>query len=252
MKAIYSIPMIMAAIFMLAFSVSAHAGKMDSRIESSAKKSYAFKTYLHGDDVIVRSKGGAVTLTGTVSENFHKSLAQETVAAIHGVKRVDNRLEVDGAPPTPNSDAWVRDKLKVALSFHRSVSAATIEAEVNDGIVTLRGVAANRAQMESAAEYSKDLDGVKNVINAMTVSTTLQKKPRAVRKKIDDASITAQVNMTLLNQRSTGVLNTTVTTKRGVVTVSGTATSAAEIGLVTRLVTDINGVTAVKNRMAVK
>jgi osmotically-inducible protein OsmY len=37
-----------------------------------------------------------------------------------------------------------------------------------------------------------------------------------------------------------------------VVTVSGTATSAAEIGLVTRLVTDINGVTAVKSRMAVK
>ncbi|MBW4055160.1 MAG: BON domain-containing protein [Proteobacteria bacterium] len=252
MKTVYSISMMVAVVALLAFSVPVHAAQMDSRIESSAKKSYAFKTYLHGDDVTVRSKGGAVTLTGTVSENFHKSLAQETVAAIHGVKSVDNRLEVDGAPPTSNSDAWIRDKIKVALSFHRSVSAATIEAEVNDGIVTLRGVAASRAQKELAAEYSKDLDGVKHVINEMTVSNTLQKKHRAVRKKIDDASITAQVNMTLLNQRSTGVLNTTVTTKRGVVTVSGTATSAAEIGLVTRLVTDINGVTAVKNRMAIK
>ncbi|MDD2540257.1 MAG: BON domain-containing protein [Desulfuromonadaceae bacterium] len=252
MKTAYSISIMVTVVVLLAFSVTVHAARMDSRIESSAKQSYAFKTFLHGDDFTVHSKGGAVTLTGTVSENFHKALAQETVAAIRGVKSVDNRLEVNGASPTSNSDAWIRDKLKVALSFHRSVSAATIEVEVNDGIVTLRGVAASRAQKKLAAEYSADLDGVKNVINELTVSNTVKKKPQTARIKIDDASIIAQVNMTLLNHRSTGILTTTVTTKHGVVTVRGKATSAAEIGLVTRFVTDITGVKAVKNRMTVK
>ena len=71
---------------------------MDDRIESSAKKSYVFKTYLKGDDIKIQSKDGAVILTGT-SQESHKSLAQETVAGLPGVKSVDNRLEVKGEPP---------------------------------------------------------------------------------------------------------------------------------------------------------
>jgi hyperosmotically inducible protein len=69
--------------------------------------------------------------------------------------------------------------------------------------------------------------------------------------KIDDASITALVKLTLLNHRSTSVLHTTVATKRGVVTVGGKARNAAEKDLVTKLVNDINGVKGVKNRMTI-
>ncbi|MDP2971226.1 MAG: BON domain-containing protein [Deltaproteobacteria bacterium] len=36
-----------------------------------------FKTYLKGDDIKIESKDGVVTLTGSVSEESHKSLAQE-------------------------------------------------------------------------------------------------------------------------------------------------------------------------------
>ena len=50
MKAIYSISLIAAAFAMLAISVPLHASKMDSRIESSARQSYVFKTYLQADD----------------------------------------------------------------------------------------------------------------------------------------------------------------------------------------------------------
>jgi len=52
------------------------------------------------------------------------------------------------------------------------------------------------------------------------------KKTRTVGEKIDDASITAQVKMTLLYHRSTSALNTSVTTKRGVVTLGGKAKNA--------------------------
>jgi len=44
--------------------------------------------------------------------------------------------------------------------------------------------------------------------------------------KIDDASITAQVKMTLLYHRSTSALNTSVTTKKGVVILGGKASNA--------------------------
>ena len=70
--------------------------------------------------------------------------------------------------------------------------------------------------------------------------------------KIDDASITAQVKMTLLFHRSTSALNTKVETNDGVVTMHGKASNAAEKELVTKLVNDINGVKSVNNRMTIE
>ena len=242
----------LSALALLALGAPVQASQMDRRIESSARQSHVFQTYLKKDDIKIHSGNGAVTLTGVVSENFHKSLAGDTVAGLPGVKRVDNRLEIEGASPTPNSDAWLRDKVKVALLFHRRVSAVATEVEVSDGIVTLQGEAASQAQKELTTEYAKDVDGIKGVRNEMIVSATAKKALRSVGEKIDDASVTAQVNMTLLNHRSTSVVNTTVRTKRGVVTVGGEAKNAAEKVLVGKLVANINGVKKVKNRMTVK
>jgi osmotically-inducible protein OsmY len=249
-KAMYCVALIVAVITLLVTSATVYASK-DSRIESSAKQSYLFKTFLQGDDIKIESRDGVVTLTGIVADNFHKSLAQETVAGLPGVKSVDNRLEVKGTPPTTNSDAWLRDKVKYTLLFHRSVSVVTTEVNVKDGIVTLRGEAISQAQKDLTTEYAKDVEGVKDVKNEMTVTKT-PKKTRTVGEKIDDSSITAQVKMTLLYHRSTSALNTKVVTKKGVVTLSGTADSAAEVTLATKFANDVNGVKGVKNRMTIK
>jgi hyperosmotically inducible periplasmic protein len=251
MKAIYSVALMVAAVALLALSVPAYATKTDDRIESSAKKSYVFKTYLKEDDIKIESKNGVVALTGVVSEESHKTLAQETVAGLPGVKSVDNRLEVKGERPAESSDAWLSAKVKTTLLFHRSVSALKTGVNVKDGIVTLEGEATSQAQKELATEYAKDVDGVKDVKNEMTVSKTSKKTPRTAGEKIDDASITAQVKMALLFHRSTSVLSTTVATKNGVVTVGGRAKNTAEKDLVTKLVEDVNGVKSVKNHMTV-
>jgi hyperosmotically inducible periplasmic protein len=251
MKVLFSISIMVAAVAMLVFSVPAHASKMDSRIELAAKQSYVFKTYLQGDDINIQSRNGAVTLTGNVSEKYHISLAQDTVAGLPGVKSVDNRLEVKGAVPTANTDAWLRDKVKVTLLFHRSVSAGTTEVDVKDGIVTLRGRAASHAQKELTTEYARDVEGVKDVNNEMTVPRTW-KKTRSAGEKIDDASITAQVKMTLLYHRSTSALHTKVMTKRGVVTLYGKAGNAAEMKLANKLANDVTGVKGVRNRMTIE
>ena len=250
MKTMYRVSL-MVAVALLAIGVPVHATNMDDRIESSAKKSYVFKTYLRDDDIKIQSRDGVVTLTGIVSEEYHKSLAEETMAGLPGVKNVDNRLEIKGAPPTVNSDAWIRNKVKVTLLFHRSVSAGATEVDVKEGIVTLRGDAASQAQKELTTEYAKDVEGVKDVNNEMTVTKT-SKKTRTVGEKIDDASITAQVKTTLLFHRSTSAINTKVETKRGVVTLYGKASNAAESNLATKLANDVNGVKGVKNRMTIE
>jgi len=250
MKVKYCISLMVAAVAMLALSMPVLASKMDDQIVSSAKKSYVFKNYLKDDDIKIESKDGAVTLTGTVSQESHKTLARETVAGLRGVKTVDNRLEVKGESPAVNSDAWLITKVKTTLLFHRSVSAGTT-VDVKNGIVTLRGDAASQAEKDLTTEYAKDVDGVKDVKNEMVVSKPA-KKTQTTGSKIDDASITGLAKMTLLYHRSTSALNTSVTTNRGVVTLTGKAKNAAEKDLATKYVNDVNGVKSVKNRMTIE
>lgn len=251
MKAMYRLAAItMAVVGLLALSMPVNASKTDDRIESSAKKSYVFKTYLQEDDIKIQSVNGIVTLMGTVTQESHKSLAQDTVASLPGVKSVNNKLEIKGESPAERSDAWLTAKVKTMFLFHRNVSAMT-EVNTKDSIVTLKGEASSQAQKDLTTEYAKDVEGVKDVVNEMTIGKTAKKK-QTVGSKIDDASITAQVKMTLLYHRSTSGINTSVTTKRGVVTLTGKAKSTAEKDLAGKYAEDVNGVKGVKNKMSIE
>lgn len=236
---------------MFVTSASLRASETDDRIESSAKKSYVFKTYLADDSIKTVSKNGVVTLTGTVAAESHKSLAQDTVEDLPGVTSVDNRLKVKGESPKEHSDGWIGMKVKSTLLFHRNVRATKTDVNVKDGIVILSGEAANLAQKELTTEYASDVEGVKGVKNEMTVAKTPANPPATIGEKIDDASITAQVKSSLMSHRSTSALKTKVKTTDGVVTVSGMAKNDAEKSLVTKLVTDIEGVNSVINNMTI-
>jgi osmotically-inducible protein OsmY len=85
----------------------------------------------------------------------------------------------------------------------------------------------------------------------MTVATSTKEK-QTIGDKIDDASITTMVKMTLLGHRSTSAFKTSVTTKGGVVTLTGKADNKAEIALAGKLAQDVNGVQSVQNQMTVK
>ena len=228
------------------------ASETDDRIESAFKKTYVYKTYLKDEHIKISSKDGAVILAGAVADETHKPMAQNTAEALPGVKSVDNRIEVTGDRPAESSDTWVSMKVKSALLFHRNVSASGTEVYLKDGNVTLKGEAASQAQKDLTTEYAKDVDGVKSVKNEMTVATTSPKSDQTLGEKIDDASITAQVKGSLLSHRSTSMLNTKVSTSDGVVTLGGTAKNDAEKDLVTKLVTDINGVKSVVNNMTIE
>lgn len=261
MKPMYRVALMVVAVVLLVASgpVLASATGMDERIESSAKKSYVFKTYLKDDAVKIESTDGVVTLTGTVAEESHKSLAQDTVVNLPGVKSVENRLELKGEPVAENSDAWVSMKVKAALLFHRHVSAMT-EVDTKDGVVTLQGDATSQAQKDLTTEYVKDIEGVKDVQNEMTLpktagnpdEKTMGETMGDVGELIDDASITALVKMTLMYHRSTSALDTKVETNNGMVTLEGKAKNAAEKDLVTKYVQDVNGVKNVTNNMTIE
>jgi hyperosmotically inducible protein len=251
MKTTSALALLAATSALFVTSASLRANETDDRIESSAKKSYVFKTYLKDDSIKIESKNGAVILTGTVAEASQKSLAENTVESLPGVKSVDNQLKVKGESPAEHSDGWIGTKVKTALLFHRHVRATKTDVNVTDGVVILSGEASSQAQKELTTEYAKDVEGVKEVKNEMTIAKSPAKPAETIGEKIDDASITAQVKSSLMAHRSTSALKTKVETTDGVVTLSGIAKNDAEKSLVTKLVTDIEGVNSVINNMTI-
>jgi len=246
----YTYMLLAVGIFLLTGS-SLRAYPTDQGIEASISNSYVFNNYLKNDNIIVHSQDGIVTLTGTVADDNHKLLAQDTVENFPDVKSVDNQLQVKSLP-AEYSDAWVGLKVKAALLFHRNVSSVRTQVDVKDGIVTLSGDADTEAQKELTAEYARDVDGVKGVNNNIVIKQMDQNSSPSMSTTIDDASITAQIKMTLLVHQSTSAIRTHVKTENGVVTLTGTAHNDAEKSLVTKIVSDINGVKDVRNNMDVQ
>ena len=252
MKSTFVLALLVASSGLLITSAPLRASsETDDRIEASARKSHVFKTYLKSDSIKTESKNGDVTLTGTVADASHKSMAQDTVESLPGVKSVDNQLKLKNESPAEHSDGWLSTKVKTALLFHRNVNAHGTDVYVKDGVVSLRGEASSMAQKELTTEYAKDVEGVKEVNNEMTIAKIPAKPEQTIAEKMDDASITAQVKSSLTSHLSTSAVKTGVQTTDGVVTLSGKARNAAEKSLVTKLVADIDGVSSVINNMTI-
>ena len=231
---------------------SVRAAEMDNRIESSFKKTFIYKTYLKDEHITISSAYGVVILSGTVADETHSPMAQDTAEALPGVASVDNRIEVTGDRPAVNSDPWLSMKVKAALLFHRSINSTKTEVNVKGGIVTLTGEASTPAQKELTIEFARDVEGVQGIKNEMTVATISMQPDETWSEEIDDASITAQVKMTLATHRSTSGLNPKVTTRDGIVTIRGAVRNAAERDSVTKQATDIDGVRRVVNKMTIE
>jgi hyperosmotically inducible protein len=236
-----------------------YASDLDDRIESSAKESYVFKSYLKDENIHIQSKEGAVTLTGMVSEEYQKSLAGDMMVNLPGVKSVDNNLGLTSETSAVYSDAWITTKVKSILLFHRNVNGIGTEVSVENGAVTLRGKASSTAQKDLTTEYAMDVEGVRNVINEITTAPAAMNPDQAkVTKKIDadiesfdDASITTMAKTNLLYHRSTNALNIIVTTNDGVIKLEGNVKNAAEKELAAKLVSDVHGVKGIVNNMTI-
>ncbi len=228
-------------------------------VESFARQSYVFKTYLKGDDITIQYKDGIATLIGTVFDESHKLLARETLARLPGVTGVYSKLEEHSQLPALNIDEWLAAKVKSTLLFHQNVNATETEVIADNGTITLRGKAASTAQKELTAEYAKDVEGVNKVKNEMTVTPVTEKagenrlqETDTTDESIDDASVTALVKTTLSYHRSTRTLGITVETKDGVVKLEGEVGSWDEKNLISKRVIDVPGVKMVFNNMTIK
>ncbi|MDB6128532.1 MAG: osmY, partial [Verrucomicrobia bacterium] len=135
---------------------------VDRQIEETAESSFNYRVALE-DHVKVRVSDGVVQLTGKVSNDEQCRIAEDTVADIPGVVRVENQIQVKGE--REGSDGMTALKVRSRLLVKGNVSLKDTRVDVKDGVVILSGKADDQAQKELTEECAKDVDGVRGVRN---------------------------------------------------------------------------------------
>ena len=87
---------------------------------------------------------------------------------------VRNNIAVTAGPQPETlreavDDASITGQLKYELAGHKSTSALKTKVETENGIVTVRGIAASEEEKTLVTELAESIRGVASVRNQMTV-----------------------------------------------------------------------------------
>jgi len=125
----------------------------------NVKDELAYDPKLKSTSIAVAVDDGVVTLRGNVGTFREKREAKNATARVHGVKQVNDELQVRLPGLTPREDIELRGDVLQALMLDSQVPD-TIDASVVDGYVTLSGTADYKYQRDEAAYVAGNVKGV--------------------------------------------------------------------------------------------
>lgn len=109
---------------------------------------------------------GVVTLAGTCPDDPCKTNSESSAKNIKGVKSVVNNITVTPPPAPPQVEITPNDSLTTAVNSLVS-SYKTVNATVNDGVVTLTGTI-KRSQLTTLMQSVNELKP-KKVVNQLEI-----------------------------------------------------------------------------------
>ncbi len=238
----------------------------EARQETQIWTTYALSPYLRANDLKVVVHDGKATLTGTVEEDVNKDLAKQIALGVDGVKTVDNQIVVraDYAPAKRATargygekidDASITAEVKSKLIWSKHVDGSDTNVDTNLGKVTLRGTADSAEAKALAGRLAMNTRGVSAVDNQLVVrgaKATVADKTKSTAKEagndIADGWITTKVKSTLMFSSNVDGSDIDVSTKDGVVTLSGKVDSGAERALAIEFADNVRGVKSVSSK----
>lgn len=152
------------------------------------------------------------------------------------------------------TEARQETQIWTTYALNPYLRALDLKVSVQNGKATLTGTVEEEVNKELAKEIALGVSGITEVDNQIVVKGDYQPKPSAepgYGERIEDASITAAVKSKLLWSRHTEGLAIKVETRRGRVTLSGTADSAAARDTAGNLAMATRGVVSVNNQLVV-
>jgi len=134
-------------------------------------------------DVKVKVDNGVATLSGDVATAAQKAEAAR-LANVPGITKVNNDLKVStdtdktlmdrtksGLSKTGEKidDAWITTKVKWFFIGEDALKGSDIDVDTSQNVVTLKGTVASAAGKARAEELARDTEGVKRVVNTLTI-----------------------------------------------------------------------------------
>ena len=183
---------------------------------------------------------GVVTLRGTVGSFREKQEAKHDAERIYGVKDVKTEIDVRILNEQRRSDAELRGAVLQAMMLD-SLVPSTIDAKVDNGIVTLTGKANWRYQRDEAESVAGNLLGVMGVedeIELIPPGPTAHDVEHSIKKAMErNAKLDAE--------------SVSVESSDGTITLRGTVSSWADHDEAVAAAWAAPGVTKVKDHILV-
>jgi osmotically-inducible protein OsmY len=136
----------------------------DDQLRSDAQDELRWEPKVDDTSIAISALDGVVTLRGTVGSFRERREATTAVKRVYGTKRVDNQLQVKLLNADRRADADLRADVLQAIMLDVLVPS-TIDAKVNDGVVTLTGTAHLHFERDEAEDVAGNLKGVTGVEN---------------------------------------------------------------------------------------
>lgn len=166
-------------------------------------------------NVFVRVEDGSVRLSGTVESYTARLAAGDAARDVYGVQAVDNNLEVSPAQPV-TMEQYIRLRALNALELNPSVDDASVDVEVEGGIVTLSGTVDSYWRKLLAEDLVAEVRGVRSVVNELAV---------VADEDVSDAVIAREIMEAVSRTSEASVEDLNVTVDDGVVTLTGVVRS---------------------------
>ncbi len=150
-----------AAILAMALIGCSTTGNTNVKVNSSVNANTA---------VVLNSNQAPITnanLTTTTNTNrYNTNMTREEYEKNQAQYETDRAGSTVG---TGANDKWLWFKTKAALATTNELRDSTINVDVTNDVVTLRGTVASKAEADKAISVAKGIEGVKNVSSVLKI-----------------------------------------------------------------------------------
>ncbi|UWM64831.1 molecular chaperone OsmY [Enterobacter sp. CP102] len=188
--------------------------------------------------------GCIVTSGSAFAENTTMDKAQS--AATSTGEKIDSSMNKVG---NFMDDSAITAKVKAALVDDKNIKSTDISVKTEGSVVTLSGFVESQTQAEQAVAVTKGVEGVTSVSDKLHVRDS---KNSSMQGYAGDAATTSEIKAKLLADDVVPSRKVKVETTDGVVQLSGTVDSPAQVERAEAIAKAVDGVKSVKNDLKSK
>lgn len=163
----------MKKITLLTFAIALAFAVVGCETTKETNSNHAVVTNANNMNATVINANVANTnnVTGTGTINFNSNISRADYDK--DKDKYESAAKSAGATiGTGADDLWLWTKTRSALATTDDLRDSTINVDVDNGVITLKGTVATKAQLDSAVKVANGIEGKKSVKNELKVSAT--------------------------------------------------------------------------------